>query len=335
MRADDEHGASLVRRAHGQCNVQEAPLVLCARVATDDGAPFAPDRHHRVVVLLHRVGKVPARVAERADTDQPGRRCGLGATVEGAAAKLLGGGGEHSHRYRHRLVGIVRLTRSLGQLVEQCHPSRRHDLVGGHRQHREHAPGARTVGHVAVGEREVGLLRSCAALDRQRQILGPGGGSAGQHRPLHRTDLVPDLGELDRQKSAQGVGVLGTEGRDEGVVVEHHELVAPGQDHRVAAPEQGRDRRTQALGPGLAGAEGGSGPVVVRHPAGHLALPGEERVLVVHAVNIDAAGRSGTGCAGRRSAPLPLLREVARPERVEETLREPWRPPGAGRPRRP
>ncbi len=179
------------------------------------------------------------------------------------------------------------------------------DLGGGHGEHGEHAAGLVSVGHRGVGEGEEALLRAVAPLQHERQVLVPRGLAPLEHRPLHRTDRVPDLRELLGQRTAQRVGVLLPQHRHVGVVVEHDELLAPGERHRVLAAQHHAHGRAQDGRPLRRRPQDVAVPRVGSHPLGHLSGTREDRVtgprcrVVVH-----TGPRVHDGHVGRRGGRL-------------------------------
>ena len=167
--------------------------------------------------------------------------------------------------------------RAHGELAQQGQLALADDALGllGHRAE-DAAVAALLVDDGAVGEGEIGFLDIAVALHEQEQgfVVGPlvAGECLLGTRADHVPDLVPDIGRV----LAQGVGMLGAQHGDIGVVVEIDQAAAPPGKHGLARGQDDANGGLEALRPG-----GGEAQLVVRpvkgaHTAGHLAVTRED-----------------------------------------------------------
>ena len=166
---------------------------------------------------------------------------------------------------------VARLARG-GELAQELHSPRAHDLLGGLAADAQHpADDTFVVVDSAVREAEVRLLEVPRA--HERQLLGrdPVGDAARHHLPDHRTYRVPRLGLGIADGSTEGVRVLRADEPDVCVVVELDQLRAPQKDHRIARAEDGPDDGVQASRPALHCSQRGLVPAELGDPPPHLA----------------------------------------------------------------
>src|SRR5688500_5368242 len=89
----------------------------------------------------------------------------------------------------------------------------------------------------AVGKRKVGLFGHVAALDKELDILHPGGGPPFDNATRQRTRKIPNLRPEFSGGSSERGGVFVSQDRTVGVVIKIKQAGSPPDHHRKAASE--------------------------------------------------------------------------------------------------
>ena len=116
----------------------------------------------------------------------------------------------------------------------------------------EYTAGCAVVGRDrAVGEGIVGLFGVAVALHDQELLLDIGAFMAPHRRGQHWTDVGPDLAPHFGRRTAERPGMLATDDRLVGVVVEVVQLRPPADPDRLARGQHDTNGGLEALGPGV------------------------------------------------------------------------------------
>ncbi len=165
---------------------------------------------------------------------------------------------------------------AVGEITQSAHAADADDVVRGFRDRREdavNAAGFATNG--AVGEGEVALLGVSISLQKQQQIVGPGGFAAGHDVLEHGADDVPDLRPAFTAGTAERGWMLGADDVAVGVVVEHHQVRPPPNKDGEAGVQADADGRAEALRPIPNRAQQATDPIVRAHQGAHFAAAGQ------------------------------------------------------------
>ncbi|MNN13847.1 hypothetical protein D3C81_1268930 [compost metagenome] len=208
---------------------------------------------------------------------QRGRAGAALAQIEQREGNVVRIGAQRAQAQRARFVPGTGIGGRRGQLAQQLQLALGHHALGVVAVGADDAARAAViVGHRAVGEGVVGLLRVAVALHDQQLLLDETAFAALHGRVQHRPDLWPDLAPDALGRLPQRRRMLAADDRLVRVVVEEAEVGAPAHPDRLARGQHDADGRLQALRPGLGRAQRRARPVVRTDQRAHLAAPGEE-----------------------------------------------------------
>ena len=183
--------------------------------------------------------------------------------VGGDLAGLLGGLGVPSPGAEVPQNGKAALADNLlGDLVHR-------------RQHAADAARRGVVGNRAVGEGEMRFFEKPVSVDLQRQVIHPGRGTAAERAIDQRADDMPDLRPAFARRLRQRSGMLLSQDRAIGVVIDRDVMGSPPQQQRKPIGEQQIGHHPKARRPILDRSDRRTRPIVSTHQRAHLAAPGQ------------------------------------------------------------
>src|ERR1041385_9229821 len=132
------------------------------------------------------------------------------------------------------------------------------------------------VAHGTVAVRPPGILERPIAFNGHERILEPECLAALDHTLELRADHGPDVGpELAAFRAKAARITLRSETRGERVVVDHHEIRSPEEEHRIARRQQRACNCLEALRPPALVSEGCAGPIERATARCHTTVPRE------------------------------------------------------------
>jgi hypothetical protein len=180
--------------------------------------------------------------------------------------------GKGSERAPTHLDVGIRLADGIAHVTNRAHTPLAEDTIGRFDTRTEQpVDRAEVVVARAVREREVRLLEVPGALHEQRKVGGVARNPGFDHVMCERPHHVPDLAPYVVEALAERERMLVAENGPVRVVVEHAELGAHGQKHRVLRREHEADNRDEAARPTAERPERRAAPVVRVDQPAHVA----------------------------------------------------------------